>query len=64
MCLGMLKESTDKESSEWKKWSVTDSLILAWMLNSLIPAIATSIEALMCAYDIWTLLSDTSQTYL
>ena len=27
--LGSVEEPTDKESSKWKKWSVTDSLILA-----------------------------------
>lgn len=48
---------TDKESSEWKKWSVTGSLILASMLNSLTPAIAVSVEALPNAFAVWSLLS-------
>jgi hypothetical protein len=47
--LGMIEEPADKESSEWKKWSVTDSMILVWLLTSLIPAIAASVEALPCA---------------
>jgi hypothetical protein len=55
--LGMIEEPADKESSEWKKWSVTDSMILAWLLTSLIPAIAASVEALPCASAVWTLLS-------
>ena len=55
--LGTVGEPADKESSEWKKWSITDSLILAWMLNSLISPIVASVEALPCAFDVWTLLS-------
>ena len=55
--LGTVGEPADKESSEWKKWSITDSLILAWMLNSLSPPIAASVEALPCSSAVWTLLS-------
>jgi len=55
--LGTVEETDDKGSSEWKKWSVTDSLILAWMLNSLAPAIAASAEALPSASAVWSLLS-------
>jgi transposase InsO family protein/uncharacterized membrane protein YgcG len=55
--LGTVEEPNDKGSSEWKKWSVTDSLILAWMLNSLAPAIAASAEALPSASAVWSLLS-------
>jgi hypothetical protein len=43
--LGEVSESTDKGSVEWKKWSVTNSLIVASMLNSLVPEISTSVEA-------------------
>uniref|UniRef100_A0ACD5Y4T9 Uncharacterized protein n=1 Tax=Avena sativa TaxID=4498 RepID=A0ACD5Y4T9_AVESA len=55
--LGTVEEPDDKGSSEWKKWSVTDSLILAWMLNSLAQAIAASAEALPSASAVWSLLS-------
>ena len=54
--LGMVEEPANKASPEWKKWSVTDSLILAWMLNSLIPAIAMSVEALPTASAVWSML--------
>jgi hypothetical protein len=43
--LGEVSESTDKGSVEWKKWSVTNSLIVASMLNSLVPEISTSVQA-------------------
>jgi hypothetical protein len=43
--LGTIAEPPDKESSEWKKGSFTDSLILTKLLTSLIPAIAASVEA-------------------
>jgi hypothetical protein len=55
--LGLVDEPADKERSEWKKWSVTESLILAWLLNSMAPAIAASAEALPSASAVWSLLS-------
>lgn len=55
--LGTVEEPVGKERSEWKKWSVTDSMILACMRNSLIPAIAASVQAFSSAFDVWTLLS-------
>jgi hypothetical protein len=51
-------EPTDKTSPEWKKWSATNSLIVAWMLNSLVPDIATSVEALIKASEVWDTLSN------
>jgi hypothetical protein len=45
-------EPTDKTSSEWKKWSATNSLIVAWMLNSLVPDTAASVEAFK-ASEVW-----------
>jgi hypothetical protein len=30
-------EQIDKNCSVWKKWSATNSLIVVWMMNSLIP---------------------------
>jgi len=50
-------EPRDKNSSEWKKWSATNSLIVAWMLNSLVPDIAASVEALTKASEVWGTLS-------
>jgi hypothetical protein len=55
--LGEVSEATDKGSAEWKKWSVRNSLIVAWMLNSLVPEIATSAEALSNAAIMWDALS-------
>ena len=55
--LGTVEEPADKESSEWKKWSVTDSLVLVWMLNSLIPTIAVCVEALPKTSVVWSMLS-------
>jgi hypothetical protein len=49
-------EPADKNSSEWKKWSATNSLIVAWMLNSLVPDIA--VEALTKASEVWDTLSN------
>jgi hypothetical protein len=40
-----------------EKWSVTNSLIVAWMPNSLVPEIVTSVEALSNAVEMWDVLS-------
>jgi hypothetical protein len=55
--LGEISEATDKGSAEWKKWSVTNLLIVAWKLNFLVPEIATSVEALSNAIEMWDALS-------
>ena len=55
---GETAEPPDKASSEWKKWSATNSLIVAWILNSLVPDIAASVEALTHASEIWDTLSN------
>jgi len=55
--LGDVEEPADKNTGEWKQWSTTDSLIFAWLLNSLTPAIAASIEALPNTLAAWKLLS-------
>ena len=55
--LGEVREATDKGSTDWKKWSVTNSVIVAWMMNSLVPEIAISVEALSNAAEMWDALS-------
>src|SRR6266540_4551267 len=55
--LGDVEEPADKKTAEWKQWSTTDSLIFAWLLNSLTPAIAASVEALPNTLEVWKLLS-------
>ena len=55
---GEVIEPTDKISSEWKKWSATNSLIMTWLLNSLVPDISASVEALTKASEVWDTLSN------
>ncbi|KAK1662746.1 hypothetical protein QYE76_050905 [Lolium multiflorum] len=45
-------EPEDKGSADWKKWSATDSLIFAWLLNSLTPSIVASAEGLPNAAEV------------
>jgi hypothetical protein len=54
---GSAAEPEDKGSADWKKWSATDSLIFAWLLNSLTPSIAASAEGLPNAAEVWSTLS-------
>jgi hypothetical protein len=39
-------EPLDKTWAEWRTWSATNSLIMAWLLSSLSPTIATTIETI------------------
>jgi hypothetical protein len=55
--LGEVDEPVEKKSVEWKKWSTTDSGILAWLLNSLSPSVDASVEALPTATEVWKVLS-------
>jgi hypothetical protein len=55
---GQGSEPVDKESSEWKKWSTTNSAVMAWLFNSLVPLIAASVEALSTAEEVWSTLSN------
>ena len=55
--LGKVSEPEDKASVEWKKLSITNSLVVAWLLNSLIPTIAASVDTLSKADEVWNTLS-------
>ena len=55
--LGKVNEPGDKIGQEWKKWNATDSLVLTWLLNSLTPAVAASVEALSKSMEVWDALS-------
>ena len=55
--LGEVDEPADKKAVEWKKWSTTDSGILAWLLSSLTPSVAASVEALSASKEVWEALS-------
>ncbi|XP_051184723.1 uncharacterized protein [Lolium perenne] len=55
---GEAAEPADKTSTEWKQWNAINSLIVAWLLNSLVPNIAASVEALTKASEVWDTLSN------
>lgn len=38
---GESNEPSDKSSPEWSTWDATNSLVVAWMLNSMTPALQT-----------------------
>lgn len=46
----------DKTGSEWKKWSIIDSIVAVWLLNSLTPSIAAAVETLSSASEVWKTL--------
>ena len=49
-------EPVDKQSDEWRLWSATNSVIVAWLLIFMDPAISGQLETLQSAADIWTTL--------
>jgi hypothetical protein len=48
---GDLVEPKDKLSAEWKDWEVTNSLVVAWMLSSMVPAIASTVDTIISAVE-------------
>ncbi len=50
-------EPADKSGAEWKAWNATNSLVLAWLLNSLSPTIAAIVETISSAAEAWKTLS-------
>jgi hypothetical protein len=56
---GEAAEPKDKSSDEWKTWDAINSLIVAWLLNSMLPSIAGSVDTITTAYGIWESLSKT-----
>ncbi|XP_052168547.1 uncharacterized protein LOC127785166 [Oryza glaberrima] len=54
---GEVKEP-ESTSAEWKTWSTTNSLVVAWLLTSLIPAIATTVETISSASEMWKTLTN------
>nr|ABA94354.1 retrotransposon protein, putative, unclassified [Oryza sativa Japonica Group] len=55
---GEIKEPENISSVEWKTWSTTNSLVVAWLLTSLIPAIATTVETISSASEMWKTLTN------
>lgn len=50
-------EPKDKSTDEWKTRDATNSLVAAWLLNSMSPIIARSVDTIATASGIWTVLS-------
>jgi hypothetical protein len=50
--LGEVNEPEERKRAEWRKWSTTDSGILAWLLSSLTPSVAAFVEALPTAKEV------------
>ena len=42
--VGIVGEPGDKTSAEGKKWKAVNSLLKGWLLNSVVPSIARSVE--------------------
>jgi hypothetical protein len=51
---GGMAEPKDKLSNEWKSWNASNSLVAAWLLTSMSPTIAGSVDTIPTASGIWT----------
>ena len=56
---GEEKESLVKMSNEWKVWRATHMSLYTWLLNSMIPSIATTVDGILCVKEIWEKLQKT-----
>ena len=53
---GEASEPADKSSLEWSTWDATNSLVAAWMLSSMTPAVASTVDTIVSAAEIWKTL--------
>ena len=56
---GEEKEPADKETAEWKAWRATHMSLYTWLLNSMVPSIATTVDGIQSVRDIWEKLQRT-----
>jgi hypothetical protein len=54
---GEIAETKNKASEEWKSWDATNSLVDAWLLNSMSPTIAGSVDTIATTSGIWEVVS-------
>ena len=54
---GKSVEPQDKSSAEWSIWDATNSLVAAWLLSSMSPTIAGSVDTITSAAGIWDAVS-------
>uniref|UniRef100_A0ACD5WZJ0 Uncharacterized protein n=1 Tax=Avena sativa TaxID=4498 RepID=A0ACD5WZJ0_AVESA len=54
---GTVGEPGDKTSAERKKWKAINSLLIGWLLNSVVPSLGRSVEGLSTVAEIWKTLS-------
>ena len=55
--LGTVVEPRDTSSAEGKRWKVIHSVLMVWLLNSVVPSIGRSVEGLSSPAEIWKILS-------
>jgi hypothetical protein len=46
-------EPENKSSLEWSTWDAINSLVAAWMLSSMTLAIASTVDTIISAAEIW-----------
>ncbi|KAJ9550922.1 hypothetical protein OSB04_014967 [Centaurea solstitialis] len=56
---GEEKEPTDPTTTEWKTWRATHMSVYTWLLNSMVPSIAVTVDGISSVLDIWKKLKMT-----
>ena len=54
---GEIAELKNKASEKWKSWDATNSLVAAWLLNSMSPTIVGPVYTIATASGIWEVVS-------
>ena len=55
--LGTVEEPGDETNVEGKKWKTINSLLIGWLLNSVVPSIGRYVEGLTTSVEIRKILS-------
>ena len=56
---GEEKEPLVKTSTEWKAWRATHMSVYTWLVNSMVPSIATTVDGILSVTEIWENLQKT-----
>jgi hypothetical protein len=50
------KEEPRQDTAEWNEWKTTHMLLYTWLLNSIVPSIANTVDGIQSVKNIWAKL--------
>ena len=60
---GKSAEPKNKSGDDWKTWDATNSLVAAWLLSSMSPTIAGSVDTITCSWDMGCRVKDVFRSW-